>query len=213
VADDVPLVTRREQYAKQTQQAIVDSARRLFAEQGYFATKVDDIAADAGVAPATVYSVTGGKSGLLAEMIRLWSTDPVIEATLSHVATSNDPRQIILDLASASRAMRQQFADVIRILVTTAPHDPGVAAQLKPATELYRTSIDMIAARLASLGALREGTEVVYAADVLWFYFGYSSYSTLHNENGWPYHRAEHWLAEQAIRDVLGPLPRATKRA
>src|SRR5258705_11212689 len=34
-------------------------------ERGYFATKVDDIAALARVAPATVYAVSGGKQGLL----------------------------------------------------------------------------------------------------------------------------------------------------
>jgi Bacterial regulatory proteins, tetR family len=40
-----PGIKRREEYAQATQQAIVDAARRLFSERGYFSTKVDDIAA------------------------------------------------------------------------------------------------------------------------------------------------------------------------
>ena len=48
-----------------TRQAIVKAARQLFSERGYFATKVDDVAALARVAPATVYAVSGGKQGLL----------------------------------------------------------------------------------------------------------------------------------------------------
>jgi hypothetical protein len=99
--------------------------------------------------------------------------------------------------------MRERFADVVRILLTTAPHDPVVAEQLEPATELYRASIVTIAERLAELGPLREGTDVAHAADVLWFYFGYSSYYTLHDENGWTYEHAERWLAEQACRELL----------
>jgi AcrR family transcriptional regulator len=60
-----PKRTRRQDYAEATRPAIIDAARRLFAERGYFATKVDDIAAEARVAPATVYAVTGGKQNLL----------------------------------------------------------------------------------------------------------------------------------------------------
>ena len=52
-------MSRREEYAEATRQAIVGAARRLFSERGYFATKVDDIAALARVAPATVYAVSG----------------------------------------------------------------------------------------------------------------------------------------------------------
>ena len=38
---------------------------------------------------------------------------------------------------------------------------------------------------------------------MLWFYFGYSSYFTLHDDNGWSYRRAERWLAGQARRELL----------
>jgi AcrR family transcriptional regulator len=197
--------SRREQYAAATRQAIVDAARKLFAERGYFATKVDDIAAEAEVAPATVYAVTGGKQGLLAELSQMWTTEPAIDATLHYVRNSHDPRAILLYLAHASRSRREQFGDVMRILVTTAPHDQGVAELLRPATELYRATTVAVAERIAELGGLRPGVDVALAADALWFYFGYSSYFTLHDDNGWTYERAEHWLAEQAGREVLGP--------
>jgi hypothetical protein len=42
-----------------------------------------------------------------------------------------------------------------------------------------------------------------YATDVLWFYFGYSSLSTLHDENSWAYDEAEQWLADQATRELI----------
>ena len=90
--------------------------------------------------------------------------------------------------------MREQFADVIRVMLSTAPHDPVVAGQLTSATAVYRAAFVPIAERLAQLGALRPGTDTGHAVDVLWFYFGYSSYQ-----------RAEHWLAEQARRELLAP--------
>lgn len=198
-------MTRRQEYAQATRQAIIDAARKLFAERGYFATKVDDIAAEARVAPATVYAVTGGKQGLLSELITTWTTDPVVEATLSRIAEATDPGQIIDEVAAASRQMREQFADVIRVMLSTAPHDPAVAGQLATATAVYRAAFAPVAERLAQLGALRPGTDAGHAVDVLWFYFGYSSYFTLHDDNGWSYRRAERWLAGQARRELLSP--------
>ena len=199
-------LTRREEYAQATRQAIVDAARKLFAQRGYFAAKVDDIAAEARVAPATVYAVGGGKRGLLDELIRIWTTDPIVEATITHIGASSEPVQIIREVASTVRLMREEFADVMRLLLTTAPHDPDVAEQLRSATNVYRDAFVPIAQRLSDLGALRPDLDVEQAVDLLWFYFGYSSLFTLHDDNGWSYERAEQWLAEQACRTLLAPV-------
>src|ERR1700733_9145952 len=207
MSEDAPRLTRRERYALVTKQAIIDAARKLFAERGYFATTVDDIAAEADVAPATapapVYSSAGGKQGLLAEILELWGLDPQIQATLDVVSSSTAPPEILDVLARAAREMRERWDDVVRIFLTTAPHDAGVAEQFAPFTEFYRQCIAAIGQRLADLDALREGLDAVYATDILWLYFGYGSLSTLHHDNGWTYDRAEHWLATQAARELL----------
>jgi AcrR family transcriptional regulator len=198
-------LTRREQYALTTKRAIVDAARKLFSKRGYFATTVDDIAAEAEVAPATVYSSMGGKQGLLSEMIRLWQSDPRIKATMEELRAATDSRVIIRQLSSATRQIREAWADVIAILLTTAPHDAGVAAQLVLPTRSYRAAIGEIAQRLGDLGALRLGIDVTQATDILWFNFGYSALSALHDDIGWSYDRAEDWLSEQACRELLEP--------
>src|ERR1700678_145983 len=110
-------MTRRDEYAQATRQAIVDAARKLFAERGYFATKVDDIAAKARVAPATVYAVTGGKSGLLTELIATWTTDPIVETTTTQMLEMSDPVAIIRELAAGSRRLREQYADIMRVML------------------------------------------------------------------------------------------------
>jgi AcrR family transcriptional regulator len=202
--------TRRDEYAAATRQAILDAARKLFAEHGYFATKVDDIAAKARVAPATVYAVTGGKYGLLTELIRIWTTDPMVETTNIHMVEMTDPVAIIRELAAGSRRMREQYADIMRVMLATAPHDAAVAKALQAATSVYRKAFAPVAKHLAKLGALRRGVDVAGAVDLLWFYFGYTSYFTLHDDNGWSYTRAEHWLAEQACRELLDKSGRRT---
>jgi len=91
----------------------------------------------------------------------------------------------------------------MRVMLATAPHDRAVAAALRSATSVYRKAFVPLAERLATLGALRQGVSVDTAVDLFWFYFGYTSYFTLHDDNGWSYERAEHWLAEQACRELL----------
>src|SRR6478752_4992876 len=56
---------RRQEQAAATRRSILDAAGRLFERQGYPATTMEAIAAEAGVALKTVYVVFETKSGLL----------------------------------------------------------------------------------------------------------------------------------------------------
>src|ERR1700716_2437413 len=196
-------MSRREEYADATRQAIVKAARQLFSERGYFATKVDDVAALARAGPATVYAVSGGKQGLLRTLTETSTTDPTIEATIGSIDKLDDPSAILRQVAAAVRSMREEFGDIMRVLLNTAPHDKAVFESLAIATTRYRTAFAPIARRLMDLGALREDLDPNQAVDVFWFYFGYSGLFTLHDENGWSYERAEHWLCSEARRALL----------
>ena len=56
---------RRREQAAATRRQILDAAQRLFEQQGYAATPMSAIAAEAGVALKTVYVAFETKSGLL----------------------------------------------------------------------------------------------------------------------------------------------------
>jgi AcrR family transcriptional regulator len=145
----------REEYAEATRQA----ARRLFSERGYFATKVDDIAALARVAPATVYAVSGRKQGLLRTLTETTITDPAIEATIGSIEKLDDPSAILRLVAATVRTMRKQFSDVVRVLLlNTAPHDKAVCESLAIATTRYRNAFVPIARRLMDLPCARSST-------------------------------------------------------
>lgn len=63
---------RREANKQATRAALREAARRLFAERGYDATTVRDIAREADVTERTVYRYFEGKEGLLAEQALTW---------------------------------------------------------------------------------------------------------------------------------------------
>jgi AcrR family transcriptional regulator len=194
---------RRQEYAEATRQAILDAARRLFAERGYFATRVEDIAIEARVAPATVYAVSGGKHGLLRKLVEVWTTAPDVEATDVDVLRLSDPVEIIRLLSARARGMREEFGDIVRVILATAPNDPAVAATAREASTVYRDALARVSQRLADLGALRDDVDVTRATDMMWLYFGYAGLFALHDDSGWSWDEAERWLADQAIHALL----------
>lgn len=196
--------TRRQEYAEATKLAIVAAARKLFAERGYFATRVDDIAAEARVAPATVYAVAGGKQGLLNTLMDIWTTAPIVEKTVSSIESLADTGAMIRVCAQTCVSMRKEFGDIMHVILNTAPHEPGIARTLAVATDRYRKALVRISRRMIAVGGLRKGTDLDLVVDVLWFFFGYSSLLTLVDENHWTWERAEKWLGDEAILALLG---------
>jgi AcrR family transcriptional regulator len=194
---------RRREYAEQTQQAVIKAARKLFSTRGYAQTKVDDIAALARVSPMTIYSGLGGKTGLLRILMDLWSTTPGNDIALEEIRRQRDPKEVIDKVALTVRQMRERFADIAYFMHDAAPHDPEVTANLAIATARYRAWCADVVKHLQTLGALRPDLSLQAATDILWFFFGYWGYYTLHNENGWPYEQAETWLAQTARRALL----------
>lgn len=189
---------RRAEYAELTREAIITAARELFTERGYFATTVNQIAERARVAPATVHAVAGGKHGLIATLVERWSTAPIVAERGHLILAARDGREVLRHTAEVVRDMRVEYGDIIRTARSVAPHDQAVAESLRAATHRYRSSLDAVAEHLDTLGAL--GIDLALAADVLWFYFGYTGYETLVKENGWSYDHATDWLLTQVER-------------
>src|SRR5207302_10341463 len=88
--------TRRRAQARQTREAIIDTARRLFLDDGFAPTTIAAIAAGAGVSVDTVYKAFGGKPGLVRAICQqaLAGEQSVPAETRSDAlqATEHDPR-------------------------------------------------------------------------------------------------------------------------
>lgn len=195
--------SRRAEYAELTRRAIIEAARELFAQRGYVRTKVDDIATRARVSPATVYAVAGGKQGLLHTLVDEWTQAPEVAEAYAAINAA-ETADAVLDLtAAAVRRMRGDWADVMRIVLSTATQDDNAAERLRVATERYRAAMHVVALRLCELDALKPGISVKDAVDVLWFFFGYTGFFTLLDDNGWSAEKAERWLRDAAASNLV----------
>ena len=195
---------RRQQAAAATREAIIEAALELFACQGYARTTVAQIAQAARVAANTVYTSVGGKPQLLAAITDSGTGDPDVAETLTAVARTSDPAEVIRLTAAGTRRVNQRRAKAVAVLLDSAQAGPAAAEMLQVTVRYYRETLGTLAGRLEDLGAV-QSPDLNRAADVFWYLFGWTSWRTLITDLGWSWDEAEQWLAQQGIDALLRP--------
>lgn len=122
----------RAEQAAQTRRRILDAAARVFEEQGFAGTRIDDIAAEAGVAVPTVYKAFTNKVNLLVGALNQtmagddatsidqqgWFTEQLDEA---------DPERQLHLVARNARRIYERAGRLINVVRAAAPLDPDLA--------------------------------------------------------------------------------------
>jgi AcrR family transcriptional regulator len=193
---------RRQQAAAATREAIIEAALELFACQGYARTTVAQIAEAAQVAANTVYTSVGGKPQLLAAITDSGTGDPDVAETLTAVARTSDPAEVIRLAAAGTRQVNERRAKAVAVLLDSAQADPAAAEMLQVTVRSYRDTLGTLAGRLEDLGAV-QSPELNQAADIFWYLFGWTSWRTLITDLGWSWDDAEQWLAQRGIDALL----------
>ena len=126
--------SRRPRHAR----SILDAAQRLFERQGYAATTMEAIAAEAGVALKTVYLAFATKSGLLRALWDLLLKGDEDDAAVDQrqwyreVVEEPDPeRQLRLNARNA-RVVKLRIAPLLEVIRDAAPVEPDTARALEP---------------------------------------------------------------------------------
>lgn len=118
--DEVPLPSRRRRMSgQQRRDQLVDVARRLFAQRGFEAVSVEQIAAAADVSKPVVYEHFGGKEGIYAVIVDREVTAFTTAMTPPRGLT--DPRLILEGVALAMLTYIETSTDGFRILVRDSP--------------------------------------------------------------------------------------------
>ncbi len=104
---------------KERREQLLDVGRSLFAEKGFEATSIEEIASRAGVSKPVVYEHFGGKEGLYAVVV-----DREMQALLNRVTsalTAGHPRQLVEQAALALLTYIEDETDGFRVLTRDSP--------------------------------------------------------------------------------------------
>lgn len=193
--------THRQRQALATQQLIVDAARRLFLEQGYGATTIDDVARTAGVAVSTVYSVFVNKRGLLRAIREAWHQTSGQRDVYREALAHDDPAQRFERMAHLTRRQWETGAEMVRIYQSAASSDAEANAELQQALAGRRSSQRHFVVESAQM--LRPGLGVERASALLQALTLFEVYQELVGAAGWPPDMYEAWLARTLRGQLL----------
>jgi AcrR family transcriptional regulator len=181
--------SRRQSAADRRRLAVLAAAAHRFLRDGYAATTVASIAADAGVSVEMIYKVFTAKSGLVRALweIGLSGEGPVPAETRSDEvsATETDPQLIVASWARLSMEVAPRVAPVLLLVRAAAATDPEMDALRDEldAQRLVRMTHNVDA--LIHAGHLREGITGDHARDVLLTYSAPEIYELLVLRRGW----------------------------
>lgn len=193
-----PRRSRRDEYAEQTRRDVVDAARSLFAQRGYFATTVSDIAAAARVSAGTVYQQCGGKQGLLRTLMDSWTTAPLVQETLDAVNAADTLDEALRVLADSYLEFWRQFDDIVQLVAATAAHDSEATEALTQAIVRHRTALHEIAQKIRALGAFTGSFSDDDFADITLYHYGpQNGFHFTVSVLGWTEERARDFLSAQ----------------
>src|ERR1700722_7542723 len=108
---------------RERREQLLDVGRTLFAERGFEATSIEEIAARAGVSKPVVYEHFGGKEGLYAVVVDTemqWLTQRI-----SSALTDGHPRKMVEQAALALLVYIEDETDGFRVLTRDSPVASG----------------------------------------------------------------------------------------
>jgi len=209
--------TRRAEQARQTRNAIIETARRLFLRDGFAGTTIAAIAAEARVSVETIYKAFGGKPGLVRAICdaALAGQGPVPAETRSDKLQLHepDPRRIIRGWGELTVEVAPRIAPIMLLVRSAAAADPEMAGLLAEVDAARLSRMTRNAHNLAAAGHLRPDITVEQAGEVMWTYSSPELYELLVLKRGWPAGRYGAFIAEAMIAALLPPEPPLARHA
>jgi AcrR family transcriptional regulator len=197
----------------ETRDRVIAAARRLFLANGYAATKMVDIAEEAGVALASVYRAGRSKGELIETIFELdsvgdepMSKRPTLAALerpeFPLIAAEPDPEQQVLMIADRIAGVLDRIGPLWTVLRDAASIDPRAAETLRGLLELRAAAFEVAVGALPE-DRLRESAS--RSVDTLWALSSPETYLMLRSIRGWSHRRYRDWLRRTLVLQLLAP--------
>jgi AcrR family transcriptional regulator len=202
--------TRRQAQADETRRQILTAANKLFAERGYAGATIEAIAAEARVAPETIYAIFRNKGKILASLVNFLSATsseervPLLErAGPQAVAQERDQRRQLQLFAQVVANNLEGNASISEIILVAAKTDPEIEKILKHFIKQRRQHMAVAVHQIAANGSFRENIDDKYATDTVWTLASPETFLLLTRDLGWSKEKYIQWLADTLARVLL----------
>jgi AcrR family transcriptional regulator len=191
--------------ALQTRADILQTARRLFAERGYAATSVNDIAEEASVAVQTIYTRLGSKRGIVMALIDVIDQEAGVPEAAAAVTTGSTPEEVLRAQNRLTRGLQERCGDIVGALIAAAALEPDVEQAVAEGLRRHRHGARLTINRIAELGGLRHDLTPDHAAAVLSAATAHDAWYELVHAHNLSWEEAEQTLNDALARAILKP--------
>jgi AcrR family transcriptional regulator len=152
--------------AEDKRRQILDAAVRVFARKGYHASRVGDIAEEAGVAHGLLYHYFESKADVLEAVFHEnWSV--LLDRIASVEATEEPAVDQLRHIAAIVLRTWLHLPDVVRVVVREFGRSPEVAERIAVLAQPIR-AIERVIARGVERGEFRQDIDPRFAATVVY---------------------------------------------
>jgi AcrR family transcriptional regulator len=201
--------------ARSTRLALLEAARRLFEEQGYVATSIEQIAEAAGVSRATVFTSVGGKPVLLKaayDVALVGDDEPVPmpqRPDALRAKAEPDPYKHLAMYAAILTQIQGRIARINEAIRGAAGADSEARALWETVQSERAIGAEHVIEIVEQKGGLRRGLDRREAIDIVWTLIEPGLYFQLVHQRAWKVERYQAWLAD-ALHAQLLPSRRAS---
>lgn len=199
----------RDEQAAGTRRRIAAVAAERFADQGYAATSVAEVARGAGVTAQTVYNAFSSKAALLKaayDMALVGDDEPVPLAQRPDVVAMyalTDPRAFLNGYAKLGQLIVGRVGPLLRQVAAGAATGEAELVAMRDTTDRERLAgCAMVARRLAELGGVRPELSADDVRDRIWLLNSWDVWD-LAGRLGWPPDATAAWIGEALASALL----------
>ena len=175
--------------SQRTRIRILNSARRLLVERGYYGVGLEEVARDAGVSRQAVYLHFKSKSELLLAMAQYGDELVRVEEFIKPVVDAKTALEGLDEGVAAYAAVEPQIYDIASIVYSARRSDEAAEVAWQDRMANRRENIRPVIERLQQEGFLAKGWTVDEATDFAWAILSLHTYEYLVVERGWSIER------------------------
>jgi AcrR family transcriptional regulator len=201
---------RRKAQADETRRQILTAANKLFNERGYAGATIESIAAEAGVAPETIYAIFKNKKRILVSLMNVSPTTGVEDhtpmperANVQAVAQERDQRRQLQMFAQVVANNLDQVADVFEVMTEAAKVEPDFERMIQKLNKQRLEHMTLAVQQISANGPFREHMDESSARDTVWTLTSGEVFLLLTRDRGWSKEDYAEWLADVLIRVLL----------
>jgi AcrR family transcriptional regulator len=157
------------QIRKERRRQILDAARRVFAEKGFSATRVSDIASRAGVSQGTIYWYFKSKEELFMTLLEEWVSEsiPTHADFAAAPGTVEEKVRRYLRAAAKTVAESQDLLPIYMEFLLHAFRDDSIRERFKALFAEMRSSLMAIVREGGESGAFRDDLNASHLASLV----------------------------------------------